>query len=361
MGRLSLRIVGWLAVVPYVFVLGLVVTGPPTWSGLAYVLALGAVVIGLSTLPVPGATPRARRPRGITRAGALAVGFVALVRACTASSGERLSVETDDGPARLVDRVVDEADVAVAGTRVLTASRLLTDDAALLPSAMRGAYAEMRREEGDAPSPVLATYLGLQRPDAFDLVVVPKPADAPETDLAVVFLHGYAGNFALPCWQMARAVGPLGVTTACPSTRWVGDWWSRDGEAIVTSTVATLRARGIRRFVLAGLSNGGYGASRLMPRMRGLFVGLVLVSGAAPDAKPPGVPTLVVHGAHDTMADAGAARAYAARAGGRFVALDAGHFAMLVRAPEADRAIRAFVAARVSAPNRRAGGSSASR
>lgn len=354
MTGLLLRVVGWLAALPYLFVLLLVLTGPATWSGILYVLAMGAMVIGLTTIPL-GGRPR-RRPRGVTRAGALAIGVVAFVRCCTASSGTTVSMsDARGGSARLVDRLVDESDVAVAGTRVLVASGLLADDARVLPSAMRSAYEDMRREQGDAPSPVLATYLGMQRPAAFDLLMIePPPEVARQEDAAVIFLHGYAGSFALPCWQMARAVAPLGVVTACPSTRWVGDWWSPEGEATLRRTVDVLRARGAKRIVLAGLSNGGYGASRLAPRMKGAFVGVIVISGAAPDAAPPGVPTLAIHGARDTMAGVEEARGYAARTSGRLVVLDAGHFAMLVRAEESDRAVREFVEARVSDRTRRA-------
>lgn len=359
MTNLLLRVVGWFAALPYLVVLFLVVTGPATWSGILYVLALGAMVIGLTTMPLEG-RPKRRR-RGLTRGGLAAIAVVAFLRCFTAGSGTTMSMnDAHGGSARLVDRVVDEADVAVAGTRVLVASGLLADDAPELPGAMRAAYDDMRKTQGDAPSPVFATYLGLQRPGAFDLVMVEPPWDvAKQDDAALIFLHGYAGNFALPCWQMARAVAPLGIVTACPSTRWVGDWWSPEGEATIRRTVDVLHARGVKKIVLAGLSNGGYGASRLAPRMKGAFAGVVLISGAAPDAGPPGVPTLVIHGAKDSMAGLEEARAYAGRHAARLVVLDAGHFAMLVRAEENDRAVRDFVEARISDRSRRAAGSSA--
>ncbi len=82
--------------------------------------------------------------------------------------------------------------------------------------------------------------------------------------------------------------------------------------------------------------------------MPGELAGLVLVSGAAPDAPSAGVPTRVLHGRLDTMASAADARAYAARTGARFVELKAGHFAMLVRVEEVHRTIRAFVAERLA-------------
>jgi pimeloyl-ACP methyl ester carboxylesterase len=232
---------------------------------------------------------------------------------------------------------------------------MLRDDTRELPAAMGSAYGAMRKDVGDAPSPFAATYLGLEEPSSFDLVLI-----APETPAAiargaapprtaVVFLHGFAGGFDLPCWQIARAVASLDVLTACPSTRWVGDWWSRDGEATLRRTVDLLHARGVERIILAGLSNGGFGASRLAPRMKGTFAGLVLISGAERSAPSAGVPTLVIHGRHDTMTSCDESRAYAASTGARFVELDAGHFAMLVRGERFERALREFVAERVDA------------
>lgn len=346
------RLAAWLAAVPYVLIVVLVMTGPPTWSGAAYLAGIGVLLWGLMTLPGRSHPERALgRPRGLARGAALSLVAIALVRGCTGRSGETLSTLPEP---RWTARLVDEQDIALAGTRVLVAGGLLRDDRNELTESMRSSYRQMRAEEGDAPSPVLTTYLGMQSPDAFDLLLVDPRSDrsAPARD-AVIFLHGFAGGFALPCWQMARAVAPLDVVTACPSTRWTGDWWSSQGEATLRLTVDALRARGASRIVLAGLSNGGYGASRLAPRMRGTFVGVVLLSGAAADAGQTGVPVLLVHGRHDTMAGFGEATAYASsHPNARVVALDAGHFAMLVRATENDHAVREFVGRVLERPSR---------
>jgi pimeloyl-ACP methyl ester carboxylesterase len=65
------------------------------------------------------------------------------------------------------------------------------------------------------------------------------------------------------------------------------------------------------------------------------------------DAPAAGVPTLVIHGRHDTMTSYDESPRYAQRNGATLVSLDAGHFAMLVRGEETDRALRGFVAGRV--------------
>ena len=340
MGFVFIRVFAWLAALPYALVLMLVLTGGTTWSAVAYVIALGIVLAGLMTLPFPG-QPFVRR-RGVTRVGLACIAVIALVRIFTVGQGETMHVTDGDGAsARWISRVVDESDVAINASRALFALGLLHDDAGEVSSAMRAEYARMHREHGDVASPLVATHLGLQRPAGFDLVVIDPPSNARG---AVVFLHGSAGNFELPCWQIARAVASLGLATACPSTRWVADWQSENGEAIVRRTVALLRARGLETFVLAGLSAGGYGASMLAPRMKGDFACLVLLSGADPEAPGADIPTLVIQGRDDTMVHPADPVAYAERHSASYVEIDAGHFALLVRSERVEREVREFVA-----------------
>jgi pimeloyl-ACP methyl ester carboxylesterase len=340
MGFVFIRVFAWLAALPYALVLVLVVTGGTTWSAVAYVIALGIVLAGLMTLPFP--EQPFRRRRGVTRLGLACLGAIALLRILTVGRDKTMQVTDGSGAsARLISRLVDESDVAINASRALFVLGLLHDDAAEVSSAMRLEYARMHREHGELASPLVATHLGLQQPSGFDLVVI-EPPSPPRG--AVVFLHGTAGNFELPCWQVARSVASLGLATACPSTRWVADWASESGEAIVRRTVALLRARGLERFVLAGLSAGGYGASMLAPRMKGDFAGLVLLSGADPEAPASGIPALVIQGRDDTLVRASDAFAYAERSGARYVDVDAGHFALLVRSELVEREIREFIA-----------------
>jgi predicted alpha/beta hydrolase family esterase len=351
--RLLVRTFALFGLLPYAGVVFLVATGAASWSSIAYVIALGVLLAGLVTLPDGTRTRTEARPRGLSRGAVLAIAGIAIVRSFVAGDGTKMRVAvcaSQEGTlaGRTVNRIVDEGDVAVAGTRVLVASGMLNDDRAELPDAMTNAYKTMRREEGDVASPFAATYLGLERPGAFDLVLIEPDASnvAPlpsRSRTGVVFLHGFAGSFDLPCWQIARAVSSLDAVTACPSTRWVGDWWSPEGETTLRRTVDVLHARGIDRIVLVGLSNGGYGAAQLAPRMKGTFAGLVLISGAESDAPAAGIPTLVIHGRRDSMASFDDAQAYATKTGAKMVALDAGHFAMLVRAEVADRALKDFV------------------
>lgn len=343
--RLTIRVLAWFAAAPFAIAALLVLTGAPHWSSVAYALSFAAVLYGLVTLPLAPGEERGRR-RHVGKVGAAAVVLVAAVRACTVGDGAALRVGSPERGARVTARLVDEADLANAATRGLVGMGALRDDARELPAAMRDAYAEMRADVGAAPSPVLPTYLGAQGGDTFDLVTL-DPVRA--SDRAVIFLHGFGGGFDLPCWQIARASRAL---TACPSTRWTGDWLSADGRAALDKTLDVVRARGARCVVLAGLSAGGYSASRLASRKEGSFAGVVLISGADPLAPAPNVPTLVIHGRSDTMAPFDNGRDYAALHASRTLFLDAGHFAMLVRRPQVDAEIRAFVDE--ACPDRRA-------
>jgi pimeloyl-ACP methyl ester carboxylesterase len=191
------------------------------------------------------------------------------------------------------------------------------------------------------PSPVLPTYLGLERDGASDVLAY----DAiKEKRGALVFLHGFGGGFTLPCWQIADAVAQVGFVTRCPSLGPRAAWWTDDGAAIVRDTIRDLRAAGIDRIVLMGLSNGAVGAARLAPKLGGSIDGLVLVSGAA-RADAPGVPVLVLQGARDAVMPPSIARDYASAHGAKYVALEGGHFALLLERERADKALTAWLAA----------------
>jgi len=119
----------------------------------------------------------------------------------------------------------------------------------LVPTLKR-AFETMNEAEGTSPSPIVMTTLGRQDPDAFDDLEVSAPA--PDTHAAVLFLHGYGGNFTLQCWVIAQAARRAGAATFCPSTRMAGDWWSAAGHATVVTMMDRLRERGFDAVVLAG-------------------------------------------------------------------------------------------------------------
>lgn len=312
-----------------------------SWSGACYAAGITLLVGGLVTRG-----GRLHR-RGVTRAGALVLLATLGVRLVATERARAIRLSTPDGGrSRLLTRVVEEGDLAVSGARLLVLAGALRDpDARAVPGALRTAYAELRAEAGDVASPVLTTYAGLQSVQRADLVVIePSGLRGPRAPSrgALIFLHGFAGNFTLQCWLIAQAASAAGLVTLCPSTGWRGDWWSAQGEQILRRTVKLAREQYPGRLFAAGLSNGGAGLARLAPRLRGTFDGLVLISGTS-DAPAPGAPVLVVHGSRDAMSSAQHARAYAARVGGEYTSLEAGHFALLLRRDEACRRVTAWL------------------
>ncbi|WP_223755374.1 alpha/beta fold hydrolase [Myxococcus sp. RHSTA-1-4] len=310
-------------------------------SGWGYAVGLSLVGAGLLSRPW-------RRRRGLTRAGLGLVLCVAAARLVLADGTLLETPRLPDGGHRWVNRIVAERDGTLLAAHALVLSGgVPRSDARDFIPALEAAFDRMDAAEGALATPAVATYLGLQSPKSFDTLVIPPPGSAtPET--AIVFLHGHAGNFAVYCWQMARAAQAISALTVCPSVGPAGDWWSSRGERTLEATLDWLASRGVRRVYLGGLSNGGAGASVLVSRVshpRLELRGLVLVSGAISQAPAPSVPTLLVQGRHDSMMPTRSMRAFAERLGrsATYVELDSGHFAFLDRHAECERAIATWL------------------
>lgn len=306
-------------------------------SGWGYAVGFAVVAAGLLTRPW-------RRRRGLTRAGLGILLLVAVARLGLATGTRLDTLRLPDEGHRWVNRLVAERDgTMLAAHALMFSGGLPRSDARGFIPALEAAFDRMDATEGPLATPAVATYLGLQSPKSFDALVLPPPGRASPTT-AVVFLHGYTGNFAVYCWQMAQAAHAISALTVCPSVGPMGDWWSRQGERTLEATLGWLAERGIRRVYLGGLSNGGAGASVLVHRVshpRISLRGLVLVSGAYSEAPTPSIPTLLVQGRHDSMMPTRSMRAIAARLGGRgtYVEVDSGHFAFLDHHLEVERAI----------------------
>jgi pimeloyl-ACP methyl ester carboxylesterase len=265
---------------------------------------------------------------GLRGVGALTPGPVRLLRLPKGSSG-------------WVDWLFDEQDLSLCGARLLSfiAPRIVGDDREQVLAALRDAYAEMRREVGATPTPMLDTALSRQAPLAFDALVIEPLDPSAAANVGLVFLHGYGGSTTLECWLMARAAQSIRAVTVCPATRFSRRWGSDESAQIVRSSLAYLQARGIRRVYLAGMSNGAVGASALAPELSSNLAGLILVSGAPAAGDTGGLPTLVVQGAQDQMMSAAAARSFTKRTGATYVSLEGGHLVLLMRRSEARQAI----------------------
>jgi len=137
----------------------------------------------------------------------------------------------------------------------------------------------------------------------------------------------------------------IGALTICPSTRLLGDWWSPEGQAIVEQTLTYLRQRGVERIYLAVLSSGGMGASRLAHRFEYDLAGLILISGADPDAPLTKLPVLVVQGKDDERILARVVERYVAAVGptSTYLLVEGDHFVLLKEADQVQGAIADWV------------------
>ena len=309
------------------------------WSPSGW-FALGTVAVAAVALAIKDARPR----RGLGLAAAVLFTILVLVRMVGAGDG-MIGMRTlpGGGSARWLARLIDEQDLALVGARVLALQwPLPASERERLVPAMREAYLDMRHDDAFSPSPALDTFLFRQLPGAFDtLVIEPRAEPKPSVPMkfGVLFLHGFAGSYTLECWLVARAAREIGALTVCPATDFTGHWRGETGERILRASLDYLHSRGIQRVFLAGLSNGAAGASTLLARFAPSFEGLILISGAPAAGGNGGLPTLVVHGEHDTVAPVAAARAFAERNHATYAGFDGGHFVLVVRRAETREAI----------------------
>jgi hypothetical protein len=252
---------------------------------------------------------------------------VALVRG---SDQTRLTMLPEDSGPRLLSRLYPETDGTLAAASVLRLTQGMRDpEASKFGSILKEAYERTEPRAAMMPTPAIATYLGLQSAHAFDTIVIRPPEQRVAADGALVFLHGYAGNFYVYCWEAAQAAATANLLTLCPSTSASGAWWEASGEATLLATLDYAHAIGMNRVYLAGLSNGAAGASELALKHRARLAGLVLISGMRAQ-QPPALPVLIVQGAADQMMPASFARAYAKRGSGvSYQELPGGHFIFL--------------------------------
>lgn len=326
---------------PLLALCGVALVGPPSPETAAFTLGVASFVVGGLL------APWRENATWAARAGFLLVLSVIAYRFIEAESSTTITTAT--GPVlregRWMDRIVPERDVALGGSTLLLATGRLQNPEPGLLGALRDGYDRMRRAEGPVPSSTVSTFVLGQTPEDYTVHRV-KPAGRFNPPAAVVlFLHGFIGNVTLECWQVAQAANPVGLEVVCPSTEWQARWADPDGRAIVDSSIRRLRAEGVQRIYLAGLSAGAIGASRIASGAH--IEGLVLISGASSQANPANVPTLVLQGARDTMTPPQAARSYARRAGQRtrYVEYDdAGHWLILSHHQDLTRELRRWLA-----------------
>lgn len=341
--RYLLCLVGILLAILALTLIAIAFVTPVTISGGLYLLGISLVAVGLILAPWQ---PEAQF--------VLAWGGLAIILAV---AGTRLNQVRNEAAqikvillpsgkgARLVDTLIDEQDSLLFGEKILRMIGGVSphEHEGLVP-AVTATYREANAANGIFPSPIVSTYLGLQKPAAFEAVVI-EPASERLSPVGVIFLHGFAGNVSIQCWEIAQAVEKIGAITVCPSTGWVGDWWEPDGEAIVLATLDYLHDRGIQRIYLGGFSNGGHGLGSLVPALKVEqdLKGLFFIAGTRNKAgvRESGLPVLVIQGAHDERIPVEAARSFIAEAGERttYIELEADHFLIIKQSQQVQDAI----------------------
>jgi hypothetical protein len=304
---------------------------PPSWSLACY----GASFVLLS---LSRASANLRIVRMLRGCGGLLLVGTMLLRSWLALHNPQVVLHSVRGPLlRTLAALFDEQDLALLGAHALPLTSFAGDPelSGIIP-ALRTSFANMRKQVGDAPTLSLLDLLGAPEGSHDSL----RFAARGEEKGAVIFLHGFGGAFTLPCFLVERAASDAGFSTSCPALNAHGDWWSSAGQAIVRTEIGELRARGVKRIVLAGLSNGAVGARAIAQRSRAALSGLLLISGGVRGSYPPGLPLLVLVGRSD--------RQFAPPRGdlpasSRLALLEGGHFVLMTHEAEAHAAMRSWL------------------
>ncbi|MFN8382990.1 MAG: hypothetical protein U0V02_13665 [Anaerolineales bacterium] len=343
-----LCLLGIILALPILGVTALAATLPTSISGIGYLLACLLAVAGLITAPwIP------KHHFLLTLAGLIAALLIAISRILMGGLFSTSNLEMVTLPrgkeTRWMSYILDEQDGLIFGEAFF---HQIGGDSSTehegITSSLYSAYSEMKAAEGVVPSPVISTYLNLQQPSAFDVIMVgPKNNLHPET--GVIFLHGFMGNVTSQCWEVAQAVSKYGAVTACPSTGWRGEWWQAEGQSILKETFQYLRDRGVQKFYLGGFSNGGFGISRMVSQVKnenGLS-GLFFIDGIydGVSIRNTGLPILIIQGANDERMPAVMAREISVLIGNSatYVELNSDHFLIIKEPASVQNAISSWL------------------
>lgn len=349
MSRYLFCLLGIVLAFPAIVLVTIAFDTPITISGIAYLLGFLLAVAGLILAPLNHKVHLA-----VTFSGLMIVFIVACIRLILAgSAGSTLNLKMIDLPsgkgAHWTNYLVDEQDGVLFGeAALLRMGGVSLQEHKNIASAMHAAYSEFRAEQSVFPSPFASTYLGLQQPSSFDAIVI-EPENEQPMKAGIIFLHGYMGNVTIQCWRIAQAVQDLGIVTVCPSTDWIGDWWTPQGEAIVRATFNYLHERGLQIMYLGGFSNGGVGTSRLAPKLAAedKLSGLLLIAGVAnvTEIKKTDLPVLVIQGTQDERMPVTAARQFVKELGNlaTYSEIESDHFLIMKQSSLVQEAIRSWV------------------
>lgn len=332
--RHLLCLLGVILVGPILGLTALAIKLPASVSGSLYLSASWMIVLGLITAPF---LPRYYFFLILT--GLAALTLIAGTRLThsrvNASTEIKMLTLPQGGGSRWLGSIIDEQDGVIFGETIFYYfGGASANEHEGITEALHAVYSDMRTAQAVYPSPVIDTYLNLQRSNAFDAVVI-QSEDGNDSHVAVVFLHGFMGNVTSQCWEIAQASRRVGAVTVCPSANWQGEWWQPDGESILRSTLEYLRDQGVDKFHVGGFSNGGFGLSRLASKLKNEegISGLFFIDGIedGEGIKETGLPVLIIQGTRDERMPASRARQIAVSLGDQatYNEIDCDHFVIM--------------------------------
>ncbi len=266
------------------------------------------------------------------------------------------AVEPGDRTNRVVNRLVPEEDLVKVAAWLLD----VVGSPAISPSEHEGFvealtlhYDRMAAVQDQGTwvrTPLIATQLDLQSPDAFDLVRFFRRYGYDRT--AFVFLHGYGGNWAMLCWIAHEHFGAT-EWTFCPSTSVAGNWATTEGVATLATTLAEVPPESeLYLFALsAGAASVDAAIDQLPADARRRIAGVIYLFGG--ESVPPRhrIPGLIVAGRGDERFSWRILKANAdrQRASGRdltFELVDADHFGLAKQHLAVSHAVNGWLSTR---------------
>jgi predicted esterase len=133
-------------------------------------------------------------------------------------------------------------------------------------------------------SVVPAQVLGSRKVAGHYFLVLPSRPSPPGGFPALLFLHGFGGNYQVYASWLRQLADERGLAAILPTGSFKGTWWQPDEQAVAMRALSDVADRHVidpQRVIVGGLSNGGVGACELAA-VPGRFQGLLAIAAFPP-------------------------------------------------------------------------------